>query len=276
MDSEAVLVERAVAGDEAAIAQIVRGLQDPLYRLALRMTGRPTEAEDATQEILLRVLGHLGTWRAEAKLLTWAYRVGVNYLINLRRQSPQERAELDLAEFADRLADGLAIEDYRGPDAALLSGEVRLQCSQAMLQCLVRDERIAFVLGDVFELDSTDAAYILGVTPAAYRKRLQRAKKRIGSFLDATCGIANPQAVCRCSRRVEQALRSDRVDRRDPVYTAHRIAPGGRTVIDAEAQMIRLHDAAAVLRAHPDYAAPRAKTQAIRALLRSGKFPLLD
>ncbi|MEU8900968.1 RNA polymerase sigma factor [Nocardia sp. NPDC048505] len=275
-DDQHALVERALAGDHDALDALLREIQDPLYRLALRMTGRPVEAEDATQEILLRVLQHLGTWRAEAKLLTWAYRIGVNYLINLRRRSPQERAELDFDQFAAGLADGRAEEDYRGPDAALLSAEVRLNCSQAMLQCLARDERVAFVLGEVFELPSTEAAYILDITPAAYRKRLQRAKQRIGTFLDASCGVANPQALCRCSRRVDQALRLGRIDRDSPVYSAHRVAPGGRTAVEAEAQMIRLHDAAAVLRAHPDYAAPQVKRQVIADLLGSGRFPLLD
>ncbi|MFQ6398633.1 RNA polymerase sigma factor [Nocardia sp. KC 131] len=274
--TERELVARAVAGDNAAISDVVRRLQDPLYRLALRMVWRPAEAEDATQEILLRVVGNLATWRGEAKLLTWAYRVGVNYLSNLRRQTPQEAAHLSLETYREGLADGLAAEDYRGPEAELLSAEVRLNCSQAMLQCLARDERIAFVLGEVFELSSTDAAWILDVTAPAYRKRLQRAKKRIGAFLNSTCGIANPEAFCRCSRRVDKAIEIGRIDPREPRFVKHPISPGGRTVTEAERQMIRLHDAAGVLRAHPDYAAPQAKMDAITGLLNSGRFPMLD
>ncbi|MFE9574803.1 RNA polymerase sigma factor [Nocardia sp. NPDC006044] len=273
---EQALVGRAVAGERDAIAEVVRLLQDPLYRLALRMVWRPAEAEDATQEILLRVLGNLATWRAEAKLLTWAYRIGVNYLLNLKRQTPQEAAELSFDAYRDGLADGLAEADYRGPEATLLTAEVRLNCSQAMLQCLGRDERVAFVLGDVFELTSVDAAWILDITPAAYRKRLERAKNRLGNFLTATCGVANPEAFCRCSRRVDKAVALGRVDARKLAFARHPVAPGGRTAEQAEQQMARLHDAAAVLRAHPDYAAPQAKMDAIAGLLHSGRFPLLD
>ncbi|WP_405166922.1 RNA polymerase sigma factor [Nocardia sp. NBC_01499] len=273
---ERELVGRAVAGDRDAIADVVRLLRDPLYRLALRMVWRPAEAEDATQEILLRVLGNLGTWRAEAKLLTWAYRIGVNYLLNLKRQTPQEAAQLSLDAYREGLADGLAEADYRGPEATLLTAEVRLNCSQAMLQCLARDERVAFVLGEVFELNSTDAAWILDITPAAYRKRLARAKKRLGNFLTATCGLANPEAFCRCARRVDKAVALGRVDPRKPNFARHPISPGGRTVAQAEQQMVSLHDAAAVLRAHPDYAAPQAKMDAIAGLLHSGRFPMLD
>ncbi|MBA2949978.1 RNA polymerase sigma factor [Streptomyces himalayensis] len=276
VDSERALVTRAVDGDKAALEEVVHLLQDPLYRLALRMAWRPADAEDATQEILIRVITRLATWRAEARLLTWAYRIGVNYLLNLRRKTPQEAKQLSLEEFRENLADGLAAADYTGPEAELLAHEVRLTCSQAVLQCLERGERIAFVLGEIFELPSPDAAWILDVTPAAYRKRLERARQRIRAFMGSTCGIVNPKAFCRCARRVGTAVARGRVDPRRPVLATHHVSPGGRGVAEAAAQMHRLHDAAAVLRAHPDYAAPTARTDAVLALLQSGRFPLLE
>ncbi|MCW2869846.1 RNA polymerase sigma factor [Actinacidiphila oryziradicis] len=276
MSDEEELVERAVGGDKAALEEVIHLLQDPLYRLALRMVWRPADAEDATQEILIRVVTRLASWRAEAKLLTWAYRIGVNYLLNLRRKTPQEASELSLEDFRDDLADGLATADYAGPEAALLAQEVRLSCTQAVLQCLGRGERVAFVLGEIFELSSTDAAWILDITPAAYRKRLERARQRIRAFMGSTCGIVNPQAFCRCARRVQKAVAIGRVAPGRPLLSAHAVSPSGRGVADAAAQLHRLHDAAAVLRAHPDYAAPQAKTDAVLALLRSGRFPLLE
>ena len=275
-EGEAELVARAVAGDKAALEEVIRLLQDPLYRLALRMVWRPPDAEDATQEILIRVVTRLASWRGEAKLLTWAYRIGVNYLVNLRRQTPQEARQLSLEEFRDELADGLADADYRGPEAAVLAEEVRLSCTQSMLQCLERGERIAFVLSDIFELSSTEAAWVLDTTPAAYRKRLERARHRIRAFMESTCGLVNPEAFCRCARRVPKAVATGRVQPRRPVLTAHPVSPSGRGVAEAAAQLHRLHDAAAVLRAHPDYAAPQAKIDAIVGLLQSGRFPLLE
>jgi RNA polymerase sigma factor (sigma-70 family) len=273
---EAELVARAVDGDKAALEKVVRLLQDPLYRLALRMTWRPADAEDATQEILIRVVTRLASWRGEAELLTWAYRIGVNYLLNLRRKTPREAQQLSLDEFRADLADGLADADYRGPEAAVLAEEVRLSCTQSMLQCLERGERVAFVLGDIFELSSADAAWILETSPAAYRKRLERARHRIRAFMESTCGLVNPEAFCRCARRVPKAIATGRVDPRRPSFTVHPVSPSGRGVAEAADQLHRLHDAAAVLRAHPDYAAPQAKVDAIVALLQSGRFPLLE
>jgi hypothetical protein len=94
--------------------------------------------------------------------------------------------------------------------------------------------------------------------------------------MTSTCGLVNPDAFCRCARRVGKAVATGRVDPRRPALAAHPVSRPGRDVTEAAAQIGRLHDAAAVLRAHPDYAAPRVQTDAILALLRSGRFPLLD
>jgi RNA polymerase sigma factor (sigma-70 family) len=276
MSSEHQLVARAVGGDKSALEDVVRSLQDPLYRLALRMVLRPSDAEDATQEILIRVVTRLSSWRGEATLLTWSYRVGVNYLLNLRRQSPHEARALTLDAFRGDLADGLASANYAGVDADLLAEEVRLGCTQAVLQCLDRDERVAFVLGSIFELPSAEAAWILEITPAAYRKRLERVRERIRSFMDSTCGVVNPAAQCRCARRIEKAIELGRVNPQLPVLMGHPVSPGGHDIAQVAAQLGRLHDADTVLRAHPDYAAPRARTEAVLALLTSGRFPMLE
>src|SRR5262249_40571658 len=141
------LVTRAVDGDKAALEEVIRALQDPLYRLALRMVWRPADAEDATQEILIPGITRPASRRGEASLLTWAYRIGVNYLLNLQRQTPPEAHAVSFDEFRAGLADGLTAADYAGPDAEILAHEVRLSCTQALLQCLERGERIAYVLG---------------------------------------------------------------------------------------------------------------------------------
>jgi RNA polymerase sigma factor (sigma-70 family) len=273
---EIELVARAVDGDKAALEEVIRLLQDPLYRLALRMVRRPSDAEDATQEILIRVITRLAGWRGEAKLLTWAYRVGVNYLLNLRRGSSAEAMSVSFDEFRDGLAEGLAEADYRGPEAQLLANEMRLSCTQAMLQCLERHERVAFVLGEIFELTSADAAWILDTTPAAFRKRLERTRTRIRGFMESTCGLVNPNAFCRCARRVAPAIALGRIDPDRPAFVTHPVSASGRDVAQAAAQLATLHDTAAVLRAHPDYAAPRSRVDAIVTLLQSGRFPLLE
>jgi RNA polymerase sigma factor (sigma-70 family) len=149
--SEAELVSQAIDGDPAALESGVNLIQDPVYRLALRMAWRPADAEDATQEILIRVITRLASWKGEASLVTWAYRIGVNYLLGQRRKTPLEQMAITFDKFGQNLADGLATADYEGPEAELLAEEIRLSCTQAVLQCLDRPARVTYLLGEIFE-----------------------------------------------------------------------------------------------------------------------------
>jgi RNA polymerase sigma factor (sigma-70 family) len=268
---EADVVRAALAGDTDALERVVRTVRDAVYRLALRMTGLPADAEDATQEILIKVVTRLSSWRGEASLTTWAYRIAVNYLLNQRRRTAMERRELTFDELGAELVEGLA--DYSGPDAELLAEEVRLRCTQAMLQCLDRSERLVYVLGEVFDLPSGAAGWILDTTPAAYRKRLERVRRQVRAFVHGNCGLVNPEAACHCSRRITAAKARGRLDPRGPSLVGHPTTGG---VPWAARQMHQLHDAASVLRRHPDYAAPRARTEAVLTLLRSGRFPMVE
>jgi hypothetical protein len=81
-----------------------------------------------------------------------------------------------------------------------------------MLLCLDRDHRLAYVLGEILELDHNEASAALETTPAAYRKRLSRARAEITSFMRARCGLVNPENACRCRRRVNTAISQRRVD----------------------------------------------------------------
>jgi RNA polymerase sigma factor (sigma-70 family) len=264
------LVARAVGGDEAALTEVLRRVQDPVYRLALRMTGRPADAEDATQEILIRVLTRLASFRAEASLVTWAYRIAVNHLINLRRRSVHEQREISVDTYRADLLAGLATPDYAGPDAELLAEEVRLQCTQALLQCLDRAARATYVLGEILGLPGKDAAWILDLSPAAFRKRLERARQQVRDALRGRCGLLDPAAPCHCARRITYAIGKGRVDPTRPALATH-----PTTTARAAANLHELRDVGELLRTHPDYAAPEARTEAVLTLARSGRYPNL-
>lgn len=208
---DSALIERARDGDRAAVSDILASLQGPLHRLAVSMLWSREDAEDATQEALIAVMTNLATFRGESSVQTWAYRIAVRLYMR-RRRSSTERLGLSFDAFAADLLDGLAASDSILPDAELLAEEVRVGCTLAVLQCLDRDERIVFVLGDVLGLTGQDAAEVLGVTHDVYRKRLSRVRERIKHAVSTHCGIVNPSAACRCARRVDRAIGSERVD----------------------------------------------------------------
>src|SRR5216684_4130129 len=90
------LVEQAREGDEEALEAVVRGIQDRIYNLALRMLWHPSDAEDATQEILLKVITRLRQFRQESAFTTWVYQIATNHLFTTRRR----RAETNPLTFA--------------------------------------------------------------------------------------------------------------------------------------------------------------------------------
>ena len=264
------LVTRAQEGDRAALEAIITGVRDRIYNLALRMLWHPSDAEDATQEILIRLVTHLGSFRGESAFTTWAYRVAANYLLTTRKRRA-EREELTFERFAEQLDNGLAPE---APSPAteveqrLLVEEVKLGCSQGMLLCLDRDHRLAYILGEVFGLTSQEAAEIAGISPVAFRKRLSRARARLHAFIERKCGLVNPDNPCRCARRVDHVVQVGRVDPDHLLFATHpvRLEPDA-TTRDVVREMEQLHSAADLLRGHPDYAAPGKATEVIRGLL---------
>jgi len=257
------LVRRAADGDRDALEAVVRGGQDGVYRLALRMLWHPADAEDATQEILVRLVTRLDAFRGEAAFGTWAYRVAVNHLLTTRRRRA-ERAALSFDEFGEDLAHGLD-RAYAAPgvDDAVLEEEVKVGCTQAMLLCLDRGQRAAYIVGEVFDLPSDEAAWILELTPAAYRKRLSRAREEMEAFLAGRCGLANPENACRCAKLLPVALAAGIVDANRLRYRPLPVRQADRLLIGIE----RVRTAAEVFRSLPAYGSPENFTDLVRTVL---------
>jgi len=188
------LVASARQGDAIALDELVRRIQDRIYGLALRMLWHPEDARDATQEILIRVITHLGAFRGESAVRTWVYRIACNYLKTARR-SRVEAQNLTFERFGRELDEGQADPSRVGEpavDESLLLEEVKLGCTHGMLLCLDRDHRLAYILGEILELDGPEAARVLEVDPTTFRKRLSRARTDLTAFMTAKCGLANP------------------------------------------------------------------------------------
>lgn len=267
-----MLARRAQDGDRHALEELALAVKDGLYNLALRMLWHPQDAEDATQEILVKLLTRLGSFRGEAAFTTWAFRVAANHLITARRRRA-ERQDLSFDAFAADLMEGLADPRDHGVNEHLLEEEVKIGCTQGMLLCLDREHRLAYILGEVFEINSVEAAFIADTTPEAFRKRLQRSRQRIVSFMQGNCGIVDPGNACRCRRRINAAVARGRVEPAALHFATHpRRDPAVRRGV---AEMDRLRDAAAVFRSHPQYDSPAAVAEAITKLLRSTDLQLL-
>ena len=177
------------------------------------MVADPDQAMDATQEILIRVITKLSMFQFRSAFRTWVFRVATNYLLDERRRCAAE----PVWSFEDYCAD--LEEDLRdpgdrvnAPEYSLLLNEVRIGCTMAMLLCLDRKHRLAYILGEIFELDHGEASAVLEIPPATYLKRLSRARAQVFEFTRASCGLVGSGAACSCDRKLAGAIDRRRVN----------------------------------------------------------------
>lgn len=206
------LASKAMSGDKAALEALLAGVQDLVFSLALRMLGSIPDAEDATQEILIKVMTHLNTFRGESVFSTWVFRIAANHLKSYRKGMFAQRP-LSFEFYAADILSG-AQNDLPDPessvDRSLLTQELKLSCTNVMLQCLDAESRCIFILGTMFHADSRVAGEILDMTPEAYRQKLSRIRKKVAAFLGTYCGLSGT-GCCSCQRRVPYAISQHRL-----------------------------------------------------------------
>ena len=265
------LVRAARDGDRDALERLVLSIQDRVHGLAIRMLWNPEDARDATQEILIRIVTRLGTFRGASSFTTWVYRVAANHLLTVRKSRLEEQ-RYTFQRFGSELDDGLSDEGVpHGPETALLLEEVKIGCTLGMLQCLDRPHRLAYILGEILEMEGDEAARVLGIRPAAFRKRLSRARDAVVAFTRAKCGLVNPAQPCRCRRRLPAALRLGRVRLGHLLFASDAERAENFPVVLAEIRRLEeVRRAAALFRSHPSFSASDDAVASIRKLIGIG------
>lgn len=172
---EPYLLRLAAAGDEQAFAELVRGHQDRLYRVALRMTGDPGAAEDVVQEALLQAWQHLPGFRAEARFATWVTRIVINRCLNTRR-APAPPAQLDERETA-----GSPLPSPSAEDEAV--ARQRRDAVRVAVAALPFDQRAVLVLTTFAGYSHQETAQILGISQTATKVRAHRARHALAARL---------------------------------------------------------------------------------------------
>ena len=139
--TDAQLVEEAKNGDRAALENLVLRHQAWIYNIAVRMVFQPQDAEEVTQEVLIKVITKLSTFNGESKFRTWLYRIAANHVLNMKRRNTETRVTTfaDYGAAIDRTPD-LDLPDPKGAPVSLpmLGEETKNSCTMGMLLCLDR------------------------------------------------------------------------------------------------------------------------------------------
>jgi RNA polymerase sigma factor (sigma-70 family) len=247
-------VAAAVGGDRAKLERVVRAIQPMIGRLALRFFACPEHAQDATQEALVQIVTRLGRFDGQSAFTTWVYRVTTNKFLSMAR-SRAERETRSFEAFDEELSQVAepGPEPPSGVEHELMVAEVRIGCTLAMLLCLDRPTRMAYILGEIAELDQRVAADVLGCSPAAYRKRLERARAAITGLMRRRCGVFDPANACRCAARIPTAIAKRRLDPAALMFAA----PAEQVrrfpeVLDQIRRLEAVQRSAAIYQSHPD------------------------
>jgi RNA polymerase sigma factor (sigma-70 family) len=269
------LVMRVRSGSREGLEELVQRHQPWIYNIAVRMLYHPQDAQDATQEILIKVLTRLSSFVGRSSFRTWLYRIVVNHVLNMKRG----RMEPPMLTF-DCYGHGLANTPDLDPpdqrtvaaDVRLLLDEARIGCTAGMLLCLDREQRSIYILGEIFEVTDVVGAGLLEISRENFRQRLARARRDLHSFMNDKCGLVNRANPCRCAKKTRGFIQAGYVDPENLLFARDRMQRV-REVVQTKCDAVTTLDEqyAAIFRDHPFHEPPDL-VGALRRLVESAEF----
>ncbi|MCI9075853.1 MAG: RNA polymerase sigma factor [Dorea sp.] len=254
---------------------LVAGMQDLVFNLSLRMLGTFADAEDAAQDILLKMITHLSSYRGGSSFTTWVFSIAVNHLKNYKKHMFARRP-LSFEYYGDDIKNG-NIQDVldltQNVEKNILAEELKMSCTNVMLQCLDTESRCIFILGTMFKLDSCIAGEILEMTPENYRQRLSRIRRKMADFLEQYCGEYGG-GRCRCKDRVNYAIQNHRINPVQLDYTAAVEIPV-ETMLDVKNAMEDIDELSQDFSFCRPYRSPGHVKQLIQEFLESTQFSIV-
>lgn len=207
--------------------ELVASIYGRVYNLALRMLLVPEDAEDAAQDIAVKILRGLPGFRGESKFETWALAIASNHLLSVKaRRIPGLSFEAYEAEVGAHQGKGSSYDELSEGERRILEEELKVSCTLGMLQCLDPTDRLVYILHSFFGLSSEEGGEASGLSPEAYRQRLSRTRRKMAGFMSRVCGLVPAEGggerPCDCAARLGYALERRRLSPEAPYYAASR------------------------------------------------------
>jgi len=270
------LIEQAKSGDRAALEKLILRHQAWIYNIAVRMVFHSQDAEEVTQEVLIKAITRLSTFQGESQFRTWLYRITANHVLNMKRRGGETETQT-FSSYADAINDtpNLDLPDPKAVpvEVPLLVEESKISCTTGMLLCLDRKQRLIFTLGEIFEASDSVGSEILEMTPDNFRQNLSRARRDLYRFMHGQCGLINANNPCRCSKKTKGFIDAGHVDPARLQFVPQHL----RRVKDAAEGVVRIIENALddkyaeIFRDHP-FLEPKDQIRWLRQLLDKGDF----
>ena len=207
------LVNLSIEGNKKALQTLIVRHQLFVYNLALKMVGNVADAEDITQEVFIKVITALGKFKGDSQFRTWLYRITVNHFLN----SKKKNAKLSVVNFESYFNEidsipSFDLNDLEEKEYKDTIEEIRINCTTGMLLCLSKEQRMIYILGELFDIDHNLGGEILGITPGNFRIKLMRTRKELYNWMNKKCGLVNTDNPCRCSKKTRGYIEAGKVD----------------------------------------------------------------
>jgi RNA polymerase sigma factor (sigma-70 family) len=217
--TDAALIQEILEGKKSALNQLIERHQPFIYNIAWKMTASVADAEDLTQEALIKIISSLSAFKQESAFQTWAYRIVRNHFLNDQKK-PASMFASSFEDLGHRLDAApnveLTLEEQKIKQEEIR--EVRLQCLSGMLLCLTKEQRLIYIIGDIFGADHNVGSEIMEISKDNYRMKLSKARKDLYNFMQNKCGLVNKANPCRCHKKVTFATENGMVDAKNLLF----------------------------------------------------------
>lgn len=196
------LVKLAISGDKNALQNLIIRHQTFIYNLAFKMTKSVEDSEDLTQEVFIKAITSLSKFEGKSQFRTWLYRITVNHFLNAQKRKSELRV-IDFETYFNSI-DNMPNHELNNQEQNDLTEsieELRISCTAGMLLCLDREQRMIYILGEMFDIDHNLGSEILGITTGNFRIRLMRARQDLYHWMNERCGLVNKSNPCRCAKK---------------------------------------------------------------------------
>lgn len=270
-DDDLELVRRVKDGDRDALETLILRHQAWIYNIALRMVFQPQDAEEVTQEVLIKAITSLSTFEGGSRFRTWLYRITANHVLNMKRRGGETRPQT-FSTYAAAINDtpDLDLPDPKSVpvDVGLLVEETKLACTTGMLLCLDRRQRLIFTLGEILSVSDTVGSEVMDMTADNFRQCLARARRDLYQFMNNQCGLVNAGNPCRCPKKTKGFINDGHVDPHRLLFVSPHIQKISEVAAETQRDIDDVADQsyAAIYREHP-FLSPSDQARWLRRIL---------
>jgi DNA-directed RNA polymerase specialized sigma24 family protein len=190
----------------------VTGLRQRVQKFST--IARTLQTTATLTKVLIKVITKLSQFKGESNFRTWLYRITFNHFMQMKKHWLEDNITTfdDYGKQLDYIADS-ELSTLEKAELKDFIEDAKLGCMNGMLLCLDREQRLVYVLGEIFGIDHNLGSQLLEISKDNFRQKLSRARKDLYQFMNNKCGLVNSNNPCRCHKKTLGFIKAGWVDK---------------------------------------------------------------